>query len=95
MSKIVVWERDDLFHLPFDQMARFIAANLSRWFEFGPPLELPHCGGWIRDRAIRDSGLRDAMGCYPVFACRDVGSVRVRSSSIRRRWPYSARGTLL
>ena len=32
MSKIVDWERDELFHLPFDTMARFIAANLSRWF---------------------------------------------------------------
>ena len=25
MSKIVDWERDDLFHLPFDSMARFVA----------------------------------------------------------------------
>jgi len=32
MSKIVDWERDDLFHLPFDTMARFVAANLSRHF---------------------------------------------------------------
>jgi SAM-dependent methyltransferase len=32
MSKIVDWERDDLFHLPFDAMARFVAANLSRHF---------------------------------------------------------------
>lgn len=32
MSKLVDWERDDLFHLPFDEMAGFVAANLSRDF---------------------------------------------------------------
>ncbi len=32
MSKIVDWERDDLFHLSFDTMTNFVAANLSRHF---------------------------------------------------------------
>jgi SAM-dependent methyltransferase len=32
MSKIVDWERDDLFHLPFDVMSSFVSANLSRHF---------------------------------------------------------------
>lgn len=32
MSKIVDWEREDLFHLPFDTMARFVAEALSRHF---------------------------------------------------------------
>ena len=32
MSKLVDWERDDLFHLPFDTMSRFVAAELSRHF---------------------------------------------------------------
>jgi SAM-dependent methyltransferase len=32
MSKIVDWERDDLFHLPFDTMARFVGDHLSRHF---------------------------------------------------------------
>jgi len=32
MSKIVDWERDDLFHLPFDTMAQYVASNLSRHF---------------------------------------------------------------
>lgn len=32
MSKIVDWERDDLFHLSFDEMARFVSKNLSRYF---------------------------------------------------------------
>lgn len=32
MSKHVDWERDDLFHLPFDEMAGFVKSNLSRHF---------------------------------------------------------------
>jgi SAM-dependent methyltransferase len=32
MSKIVDWEREDLFHLPFDTMARFVGEHLSRHF---------------------------------------------------------------
>lgn len=32
MSKIVDWERDDLFHLPFEVMSAFVAARLSRHF---------------------------------------------------------------
>lgn len=32
MSKIVDWERDDLFHLPFDDMAQFVSKHLSRYF---------------------------------------------------------------
>jgi SAM-dependent methyltransferase len=32
MSTIVDWRRDDLFHLPFDVLARSVAKNLSRHF---------------------------------------------------------------
>jgi SAM-dependent methyltransferase len=32
MSKLVDWERDDLFHLPFNTMSRFVAEELSRHF---------------------------------------------------------------
>lgn len=32
MSKLVDWERDDLFHLPFDGLTAFLAAHLSRHF---------------------------------------------------------------
>ena len=32
MSTIVDWQREDLFHLPFDAMASFVTANLSRDF---------------------------------------------------------------
>ena len=32
MSKYVDWERDDLFHLPFDDLARFLDEHLTRNF---------------------------------------------------------------
>ena len=39
--------------------------------EFGNPRELPRCGGWILERKIPGFQLKDGMGCYPLFACRD------------------------
>jgi hypothetical protein len=39
--------------------------------EFGTPLELGRCGGWILKRQIPGFSYYDAMGCYPLFACRD------------------------
>ena len=32
MSKHLDWERDDLFHLSFDELASFLDANVSRQF---------------------------------------------------------------
>ncbi len=32
MSKLVDWERDDLFHMSFDEMAAFVSSSLSRHF---------------------------------------------------------------
>lgn len=34
MSKHVDWERDDLFHVPFDLLADFLKQNISRHFTF-------------------------------------------------------------
>ncbi len=39
--------------------------------EFGTPRELPHSGGWVLTRKIPGSAYCDAMGCYPIFSCRD------------------------
>ena len=44
------------------------AASLA---EFGDPRELPLSGGWVLERPIPGFPCRDAMGCYPLFACRD------------------------
>jgi hypothetical protein len=37
--------------------------------EFGRPRMLPHCGGWVLERAIDGHSDRDAVGCYPLFCC--------------------------
>jgi len=39
--------------------------------EFGAPLALERCGGWLLKRAIPQADVYDAMGCYPLFACKD------------------------
>jgi len=37
--------------------------------EFGTPRRLPRSGGWVLERPIGELPYRDAMGCYPLFAC--------------------------
>jgi hypothetical protein len=37
--------------------------------EFGTPQRLPHSNAWMLVRDIPRSEERDAMGCYPLFAC--------------------------
>jgi hypothetical protein len=49
------------------------AASLA---EFGSPHLLAASGGWILERSIPDTPNRDAMGCYPLFACRDWSRLR-------------------
>ena len=44
--------------------------------EFGQPRELPRCGGWILERPIPGTPYKDAMGCYPLFLCRDWTKLR-------------------
>lgn len=39
--------------------------------EFGEPRELPYCKGYILKRPITGLPCYDAMGCYPLFVCRD------------------------
>ena len=39
--------------------------------EFGRPRALPASGGWILERSIPGTDAADAMGCYPIFSCRD------------------------
>ena len=39
--------------------------------QFGRPRFLPISGGWILEREIPGAAARDAMGSYPLFACRD------------------------
>jgi hypothetical protein len=39
--------------------------------EFGTPRALSESGGWILEQAVPGHASRDAMGCYPIFCCRD------------------------
>lgn len=39
--------------------------------EFGTPRELSRSKAWILQRGISGFPYQDAMGCYPLFACRD------------------------
>ncbi len=44
--------------------------------EFGVPLHLPGSDGWLLERSIPGSNRTDAMGCYPLFSCRDWHALR-------------------
>lgn len=51
--------------------------------EFGTPSELPSCGGWILEREIPGSSNYDAMGCYPLFACKDWSHLHLDLEDLR------------
>jgi hypothetical protein len=53
--------------------ARSYAESLS---EFGTPRQLPLSQGWILERPISGFANRDAMGCYPLFACGNWAQLR-------------------
>jgi hypothetical protein len=57
-----------------------LAASLA---EFGTPRELPRSGGWLLERAIPGTAARDAMGAYPLFACRDWTGLRADLDDLR------------
>lgn len=46
-------------------------AYAQSFVEFGTPVELKCSGGWILRREIPGFSYWDAMGCYPIFCCRD------------------------
>jgi Acetyltransferase (GNAT) domain len=46
-------------------------AYAASFDDIATPRELPACGAWILERHIAGSDLRDGMGCYPLFCCRD------------------------
>jgi hypothetical protein len=44
--------------------------------EVGEPLALQASGGWVLRRRLPHAADVDAMGCYPLFACRDWRALR-------------------
>ena len=62
---------------------RLYAKSLS---EFGTPVELPQCGGWLLERPIPNSDLKDAMGCYPLFCCKDWTRLAADIQKVKHRY---------
>ncbi len=54
--------------------------------EFGTPVELPQCGGWLLERRIPNSDLKDAIGCYPLFCCADWTKLPADIQKIKDRY---------
>ncbi len=50
--------------------------------EFGSPRLLPQCESWILQRSIPGTPYVDAMGCYPLFSCRNWSQLRDDMESI-------------
>lgn len=44
--------------------------------EFGDPVLLSASGAWVIERTIANTAERDAMGCYPLFACSDWSNLK-------------------
>ena len=52
--------------------------------DFGAPRYLAGCGGWVLERPVPGGlGLRDAMGPYPLFACRDWNALEIDLDDLR------------
>jgi hypothetical protein len=52
--------------------------------EFGTPRLLPRSGGWLLERPIPGSADRDAIGCYPLFVCRDWTALKADLEDLHR-----------
>jgi hypothetical protein len=48
------------------------------------PLYLRRCRGWLLERTIPGTSLTDAIGCYPLFACKDWSSLALDLDEIDR-----------
>ena len=59
-------------HATTGYLSGVYAASLA---QFGTPLNLARSGGWLLARDVPGSSDRDAMGCYPLFACCDWSSL--------------------
>jgi len=53
--------------------------------EFGRPIALPASGGWLLERPIPGATDLDAMGPYPLFACRDWSGLGQDLDTLRSR----------
>jgi len=54
--------------------------------EFGEPVKLAHCGGWLLERSVPNSDLKDATGCYPLFCCMDWTRLGADIEKLKQRY---------
>jgi hypothetical protein len=53
--------------------------------EFGTPVQLERSRGWLLERAVPGVDARDAMGCYPLFCCREWTGLAADLERLSRR----------
>jgi hypothetical protein len=53
---------------------------------FGHPVHLPGSGGWALERNVPGCDDKDAMGPYPLFACRDWTRLSADLDRLGNRW---------
>ena len=53
--------------------------------DYGEPLWLPVAGGWILQRPIPGTDVSDAMGLYPLFACRNWRGLKADLDALEGR----------
>jgi len=58
----------------------------AAFHEWGVPRELQAAGGWVLERDVAGCNARDAMGCYPMFACARWGSLSRDLDEVGTGW---------
>ena len=54
--------------------------------EFGKPVFLSACHGWVIERAVPNYMAKDAMGCYPLFMCQDWSKLQMDIENKSNNW---------
>lgn len=54
--------------------------------ELGAPRLLPRSRGWVLERKVPGTDAVDAMGCYPLFACRDWSTLKDDLANVGTEW---------
>lgn len=72
--------------ITMDRAGYLNSAYAFAFKEFGQPIELSHCKGWVIERKIPNFDAVDAMGCYPLFMCEDWSSLHLDLQRIDRNW---------
>ena len=58
--------------------------------EFAEPVQLEGSGGWLLQRTVPQNTYRDAMGCYPLFLCRNWDKLSEDLADREEQWVSAA-----